>query len=141
VRETRGAVTLEASLSSARARPGALLEARVRVAIQKGWCLAAHNPLARELVGLSVSVLSHDVSAAAPRYEDGTAVSGSISSAPITSVYLEETSVIVPVRAPRDAAPGPLPVRLSVRYQACDGREFKSPERVTLEVPLEVASR
>jgi uncharacterized protein YyaL (SSP411 family) len=139
-REVRGAVTLEASLSSPVARPGQLLEARVAVAIAKGWSVAAHRPLAKDLVPFSVSVPGDSVAASPPRYPEGTAVRGGLTREPIGAVYFDAAEVVVPLRVPQRRARGNDRVRLSVRYQPCDQHECKKPETVLLDLPLTIAA-
>ena len=55
------------------------------------------------------------------------------------AVHCDDVAVVVPVRVPRDARPGPRAVRLLLSYQPCDERDCKKPERIVLEVPLSVS--
>jgi uncharacterized protein YyaL (SSP411 family) len=140
-REVRGPVTVEAALSSSVAHPGELLEARVTLTIDKGWSVSAHRPLARDLVPFTVSLLDDQLTAQPPRYPEGIAVKGGLTREPIGAVYFDAAAVVIPLRVPARAEPGVTRLRLRARYQPCDERDCRSPEAVTLELPLSVAAR
>ena len=135
-RIVRGPVTLEATLSATRVRPGEPFEARVRLAIAEGHSVNAHEP-GKDLVGLSVSVPGEDFVAAAPRYPDPTPVARNGGPAPAHAGTLALT---VPLRARRGRAPGETRVRLRIVFQACDARECRPPESAVVEAPLVVVA-
>jgi uncharacterized protein YyaL (SSP411 family) len=132
-----GAVTLEASLSAAAARPGELLEARVRLEIAQGSVVPAHDPLDRDLAGLAVSVPTGWVTPHRVRYPASTAVRGGITRE-IAAVHMDEAEVVVPLRVGAHAPAGAQALRLRVRFQPCSEKRCRAPESVTLEVPLRI---
>ena len=136
-RSVRGPVVANASLSSPTARPGQLLEARVDLRMAKPWCLPAHAPLDKSLSGLAVSVPGDAVTPLLPRYPQGMVVKGGFARE-TAAVHCDDVAVVVPVRVPRGAHPGPRIVRLLLRYQPCHERDCEKPERIVLEVPLSV---
>jgi uncharacterized protein YyaL (SSP411 family) len=135
-----GAVSVEAALSSDTARPGALIEARVRLEIAKGSLVPAHDPLDRDLAGLAVSVPTAWATPQAARYSEATAVRGGITRE-IAAVHLDEAEVVVPLRLGAQAPPGPQTVRLRVRFQPCTEKRCRAPESVTLDVPVTIEAR
>jgi hypothetical protein len=136
-RETRGPVTLEASLSPARVRPGQRLEATVRLSIEAPWSVVAANPVNQDLAKLVVSLLGEDVDGAPARQPAGELVRPRWSPRPV-ALLTGQASVVLPLRLAPSAGPGERRVRLRVRYQACDARDCQPPESVILETPLVV---
>jgi hypothetical protein len=135
-----GAVGIEAALSSPTARPGELIEARVRLQIGGGSLVPAHDPLDRDLAGLAVSVPTGWAAPQAARYSEATAVRGGITRE-IAAVHLDQAEVVVPLRLGAQAPPGPQAVRVRVRFQACTEKRCRPPESVTLDVPVTIEAR
>jgi hypothetical protein len=123
-REERGPVTVEASLSAAKAPPGGTLEARIRLVMAAGWTINGPRPAAG-LVPLTISAPGIHLLTTPVRFPEGGA-------------YRGEATVVVPLRVRPTAPPGATPARLSVRFQACRGNRCEPPESVILEVPFEV---
>jgi uncharacterized protein YyaL (SSP411 family) len=123
-REERGPVTVEASLSAAKARPSGALEARIRLVMAEGWTINGPRPAAG-LVPLTISAPGIHLLTSPVRFPEGGAYQG-------------EATVVVPLRVRPTAPPGSAPARLSVRFQACRGNRCEAPESVILEVPFEV---
>jgi uncharacterized protein YyaL (SSP411 family) len=123
-RETRGAVTVEVSLSVSRARPDDAVEARVRLLVDEGWTINGPRPAAG-LVPLSISAPGGHLVTGSARFPEGAA-------------YAREAVVILPLRVRATAPTGPAPARLSVRFQACRRDRCEAPESVLLEAPLEI---
>jgi uncharacterized protein YyaL (SSP411 family) len=123
-RETRGPVTVEASLTPDHVGAGGSLEAHVRLTVAAPWKVNGHRPSAGDLVPLTVSVPGDAFVVGAVRYPAEAASTGPV-------------DVAVPLRAARAVAvPGS--VRLAVRFQACDGPRCAAPESLILEAPLTV---
>jgi uncharacterized protein YyaL (SSP411 family) len=135
-----GAVTVEASLSSAAVRPGELVEAHLRLEIARGSLVPAHDPLDRDLAGLAVSVPTGWIAPQPARYSASTAVRGGITRE-VAAVYLEQAEVVVPLRVGAQAPAGAQAVRLRVRFQPCSEKRCRPPESVTLDVPVTVEAR
>lgn len=124
-RETRGPITVELSLSSDRVPPGGALDAHVRLTPTAPWRVNGHKPSAGDLVPLTVSVPGDAFVAGVARY-------------PAEATSAGPLEVVVPLRVPRGAAPGPRSARLAVRFQACDGPRCAAPESVILDAPVTV---
>jgi hypothetical protein len=123
-RETRGPVTVEASVTPDRVAPGDLLEARVRITVSAPWTVNGHRPVAADLVPLTVSVPGGGFSVGVVRYPPDASSAGPV-------------DVVVALRAgPRVGARAA--ARIAVRFQACRGSRCNDPESVVLEVPLSV---
>jgi uncharacterized protein YyaL (SSP411 family) len=123
-RESRGPVTVEASLSASRARPNDAVEARVRLLVDEGWTINGPRPAAG-LVPLSISAPGGHLVTGSARFPEGAA-------------YAREAIVILLLRVRATAPPGPAPARLSIRFQACRRGLCEAPESVLLEAPLEI---
>jgi uncharacterized protein YyaL (SSP411 family) len=124
-RETRGPVTIEASLEQGHVRSGATVTAQVHLAIAPPWTINGHRPLAGDLIPLTVSVPGDRFAVGAVTYPQERTCAG-------------DAAIVVPLRLRSDAAPGPTAVRLTVRFQRCHGAECQAPESVILEAPLVV---
>ena len=117
-------MTVEASLSSPRARPSGAVEASIRFLMDEGWTINGPRPAAG-LVPLTISAPGGHFVTGPTRFPEGTA-------------YARESVVILPLRVRPTAPAGPAPVRLSVRFQACRGDRCEAPESVVLEAPFEI---
>jgi hypothetical protein len=123
-RESRGHVTVEATLSARRARPNDTLEARVRLVMEEGWTVNGPQAVGG-LVPLSISAPGGHLVTGSARF-------------PEEAPYAREAVVILPLRVRADASAGPAPARLTVRFQACRRDRCEAPESVLLEAPLEI---
>ncbi|MFI5183327.1 MAG: DUF255 domain-containing protein [Vicinamibacteria bacterium] len=125
VRETRGPVTLEVSLEPAHVRSDRRATARIHLAIAPPWVVNGHRPMAADLVPLTVSIPGD-------RF-----VVGSVTY-PAAQACATEAQIVVPLRLRSDLPPGPTVVRLTVRFQLCQGAACQAPDSVILEVPFPV---
>jgi uncharacterized protein YyaL (SSP411 family) len=121
-RETRGAVTVEASLDSGRAGAGAALEARIHITVAPPWTVNGHSP-ADSGVPLTISVPDSRFRVGPFSYPPEPSSSGPL-------------DILVPLRVARGVAAGPAAVRVAVRFQACRGPRCSAPESVVLDAPL-----
>jgi uncharacterized protein YyaL (SSP411 family) len=138
-RQVVGPVTVEASLSSDRVRPGGSLEARVVLRIGDGWRVVAREPGVKDLFGLTASVLGDWLATPGPRYPEPRREPGPWNTGAV-AVHAGEAVITVPVRVDRRAAPGERVVGLRIGFQACDASGCKPPRSAHLEVPITVES-
>ncbi len=137
-RLTRGPLTLALSLPP-RARPGEALGAQVTLSIAPGSSVNAHRPGAADLSGFSVTLLTPELRAGAPAYPVPSDVRRQFAAQSV-SAYVGTARVELPLRVPREQAPGVLHVRLRVGFQTCGTRACAPPDSVVLVAPLEVAA-
>jgi len=138
-RQVIGPVSFEASLSSARVRAGASLEARVRLKIADGWRVVAREPGVKDLYGLTVSVLGEWLATAGPRYPEPRPEPGPWNTGAV-GVHAGGVTISVPLRVDRRTAPGERTVGLRIGFQPCDASGCKPPLSAHLEVPIRVES-
>ncbi len=125
-RETRGPVTVEASLDSHRAGEGAALEARIHITVAPRWTVNGHSP-ADSGVPLTISVPDSRFRVGPFSYPPEPSSAGPL-------------DVVVPLRVARGVVAGPTAVRVAVRFQACRGPRCSAPESVVLEAPLDLVA-
>lgn len=136
-RQVVGAVSVEAELSTARARPEAAFEARVRLVIADGWRVVARNPGVKDLFGLTVSVIGEGLVTDGPVYPLAREEPGPWSTGAV-AVHAGEATVKVPLRVKSGTPPGEASVGLRVVFQPCDARGCKPPQSAHVELPLTV---
>jgi Protein of unknown function, DUF255 len=124
-RQTRGPVTVEASLDSDRVLPGAALAAHVRVTVEPPWTVNGHRPAGAGLVPLTISVPDPGFRVGTVLYPAETSSTGSV-------------DVLLPLRVAPTLGPGARVVPIAVRFQACRGPRCSAPESVVLDTPLRV---
>jgi uncharacterized protein YyaL (SSP411 family) len=137
-RQVIGPVSVEASLSAARVRPGEAFEARVRLEVADGWRVVARDPGVKDLFGLTVSVVGESlVSEGAvypqPRVEPGPWSTGAV------RVHAGQAAVTVPLRFSQRTPPGETAVGLRVVLQPCNASGCRPPMSGQVEVPVTVA--
>jgi hypothetical protein len=138
-RARRGPVTVEAWASHRRARPGDTVRVAIRVQMEEGWHINAHEPLQEELVAteLELDACDRRYVLAEAHYPEGELISPDFSDDEL-SVYTGEIWLQAIVQIRPDAEEGNEPVRLSLAAQPCDDRSCARPERHRLELPLQV---
>jgi len=135
---TIGPVDVTARVVNPPVRPGHFVDVEVSLRIAAPFVLPSARPLDRDLVPTSVAVLDPDLPVEQIRYPDGVVERRSFSAQPVR-LYSGQVSVVVTLRVPRGARPGPHPLRLRVRFQACGGSDCRPPEDGILEVPMSIA--
>ncbi len=118
-------MTVEASLDADHVRPGAVLEAHIRITVAPPWTVNGHTPAVAGLVPLTISVPDPAFRVGSMTYPSEASLAGPV-------------DVVVPLRVAASAGPGSVVVRFSVRFQACRGPRCSAPESVVLEAPLRV---
>jgi uncharacterized protein len=140
--DARDGIRFEASLSPDPQRRGQPFTLRLRIDVPPGRFVVAHDPGARDLVGLSVSVATAEVAGAGPpRYPPGERLEGRWDSGPV-NVHARTALVEVPLRLPANAARLPARVRVRAVFQPCRDRAATCdrPDAVLLDVPVRVAT-
>jgi uncharacterized protein YyaL (SSP411 family) len=133
-RAVRGPVTVEVTLSAARVRPGAMIEARVALSMAEGYSVNPRAP-GKDLVGLSVSAPGEDFVASPPRYPEPSQARRGAGAVP---AYVGSATVTVPLRARPGRIPGDARVRIRVGFQACDATDCRAPDSVLLDIPVSI---
>ena len=138
-RAQRGPITVTAWASRRRARPGDQIEVAIRVQIEDGWHVNAHEPLQENLVGTEVQpgdgsgcyrldgVDYPDAEQLQPEFADEA-----------LAVYVGEVWLRARISVNPDADSGHEALQMSLVAQPCDDRACGRPERHILELPLEV---
>ena len=139
-RQVAGPVSVEASLSSDRVRPGGTLEARVRLTIADGWRVVARDPGVKDLFGLTASVLGDWLATSGPRYPEPRREPGPWNTGAV-AVHAGEAMITVPLRIDRRTTPGEKSVGLRVTFQPCDASGCQPPRSAHVEVPITVERR
>ena len=135
-RSERGPVTVEAWASQRAVAPGGEIEVAVRIAIEAGWHINAHEPLQDYLVATEVEpavgapYLVHEVA-----WPEAETIEPGFSEDPL-AVYEGEVWVLARVKVRPDAPEGPAPLLLALTAQPCDDASCGRPERHMLELPL-----
>jgi uncharacterized protein YyaL (SSP411 family) len=136
-RQVVGPVSLEATLSRARVRPGEPFEARLRLGAADGWRVVAREPGVKDLYGLTVSVVGERLETDGPVYPRPREEPGPWSTGAVR-VHAGEATVTVPLRVKPRTPPGETAVGLRVVFQPCNGVGCKPPMTAHLEVPVGV---
>ena len=139
-RQVLGPVSVEAELSTTRARPDAPFEARVRLVIADGWRVVARDPGVKDLFGLTVSVVGEPLVSEGPVYPRPREEPGPWSTGAVR-VHAGEATITVPIRVKPRTPPGETAVGLRVVFQPCDASGCKPPLSAHVEVPITVEAR
>lgn len=140
--DTRDGIRFDADLVPDPQRRGQPFALRLRIAVPVGLYVVAHEPGARDLLGLSVSIATAEVAVAgAPRYPPGERLAGRWSSG-VVNVHGGAATVEVPLRLPADASAAPAHVRVRAVFQACRDRAAtcERPDAVLLDAPVRLAA-
>jgi uncharacterized protein len=136
-RQLVGPVSLDASLSRARVRPGEAFGARLRLEIAEGWRVVAREPGVKDLFGLTVSVVGESLVTDGPVYPPPREEPGPWSTGAVR-VHAGQATVTVPLRVKPRTPPGETAVGLRVIFQPCDAAGCQPPMTAHLEVPVTV---
>jgi len=119
--------------------PGTTVDVVVTFDIQPTWHMNAHRPHEDFLVPTVLEFpAAPGVRPGAPRYPDAHEVTLSFSETPL-AVYEGTTTIVVPLTAAADAAPGPRTITGTLRFQACDNQVCLPPATVPIRLAVTVA--
>jgi DsbC/DsbD-like thiol-disulfide interchange protein len=117
--------------------PGGEFEVVLTLAVKDGWHLYANPTGAATLKPTTLSIASgQPATLAAVRYPAGTPAPALPGSDEKAMVYEREVKLAARLRLVDQAKPGPLTLRLTVGYQACNDRACLAP--ASLAVPLTI---
>ncbi len=137
-RTSRGPVTVEAWASRRAAEAGDEAEVAVRVAIEDGWHINAHEPLQEHLAGTELALdESARYALMQADYPGPIEIQPAFSDEPL-AVYEGEVWLRARVKVLPDAAEGNAPLRLTLTAQPCDDTSCARPERHMLELPMRI---
>jgi hypothetical protein len=138
--DARDGIRFEASLTPDPQRRGQPVLLRLRIVVPAGRFVVAHDPGAKDLLGLSVSITTSEVAVAgAPRYPPGERLEGRWNSGTV-NVHGGTATVEVPLRLP--AGEGPTHVRVRAVFQPCrdQAATCDRPDAVLLDAPVRLAT-
>jgi hypothetical protein len=139
--DERDGIRFEASLTPEPQRRGQPVTLRLRLSVPAGRFVVAHDPGAKDLLGLSVSIATSEVAVAgAPRYPPGERLEGRWNSGTV-NVHGGTATVEVPLRLPAGAGEAPTHVRVRAVFQPCrdQAATCDRPDAVLLDAPLHLA--
>lgn len=116
--------------------PGTTVRLAALVSIDRGWHVNSHKPNLEYLIPTELDVhLPEGWAKETVRYPAGGLQTFAFSPEPL-SVYDGDVIFVTEIQVPAGAKPGPLPLRASLRFQACDHAQCLPP--TTSEAKLEL---
>ena len=129
-------VKLTATPSAGRVAPGESLQIKLSIEIAKGWHINSHRPLEDFLIPTAVAVKAGlPVEVGEIAYPQGTDIE---LAGDTLSVYEGTIELVAPLTVADDAQPGRGSLSLSLQFQACDDNSCQMPDRLEVDVPMEV---
>jgi DsbC/DsbD-like thiol-disulfide interchange protein len=136
-RVQRGPVIVELLAGQSKLRAGAKVPLAVKLRLDEGWHIQAHEPAQPNLLGTKFTLAGAELGKLAeavyPVAEKLATPLGEL------HVYSGETLLGARLEVPADAKPGPARLRVVVEFQACDDKRCLTPERVELSLDVELA--
>jgi len=134
----QGPVRVEAYASRNVVQPGATLHLAVRITIDEGYHIYAHDvDPETKLLPTTITVDGQGFDAGAIRWPESKRVADPILKAEI-AMYDGVTTAVVPMTVDKEAAAGDHTLGVSVRAQACDDRACLPPQRYDLKLPVRI---
>ena len=133
-REERARLAVE--LTRTADAPGTTATLHAVMTIDDGWHVNSHKPTFEYLIGTELTVATPE-GWPAPRvaYPEGVQRTFSFETQPL-SVYDGRTTIPIALDVPAGAAPGPQPITVSLRYQACSDRICLPPVETSAQATL-----
>lgn len=140
VQEPSGVITTQTFLSVDKLRPGDSVKVAVQLTIAEGYHVNAHVPSDEFFIPTKLELTKiKGFTFGIPLYPKSMPRKVSFSPKPI-AVYEGTANIVVPLTVARTFAPGKYTISGTLTYQSCNDETCLPPEKVTVEIPVEIVS-
>ena len=128
----------EVFLSHLHAAPGGALDVAIRLTVDSGWHIYAHDPGGEDLIPTAVTLKEDAPGRLGPvQYPEGRCLDADAPAGRIR-VYEGDTWLQTTIDLDRETRTGRVSLPLEITFQACDDRRCLAPESVHLALEVEI---
>ena len=136
-RVQKGPVIVELLAGADKFRAGSKVPLAVKLSLDEGWHVQAHEPSQPNLIGTRFTLLNTDLG----KLSEAVYPEAQKLATPLGELHVYGGTALMGARleVPADAKPGKARLRVAVEFQACDDKRCLTPERIELSLEIEIA--